>query len=361
MGITYQSLEKLLVKRGFIIRRVYAIDDACVYIDIISTHTADSFLLYIPSRYTIPPPRDVDVFILKYMEVTEDGSIPGEYAGNPDNFDMEKIYEQIDLEFTGDLHESIDKKLEENYKQALSLKDLKQTDINEIREVFRQLRRLRFCVQNMKYKVCILFKNFLCCIRRDDSFEGFIISKFSDTSDRKLLVTIDLESLHEKIETLSVDFATIKEGIYKVLEKNQGKHLTAIQRMLEHKGNIVEYSQIIERKKQEYFAYLSRFEELLQNVIEIEQIKAEKLRDIQEKQSVTAGKGIQSDIQRIHQIKPHEDALKQLTLIKQELMQAIVSVRAKYENIALITDKVFFDNTVMMNAIVRNILSLHMV
>ena len=109
--------------------------------------------------------RGGDICKISYVDIKEDGSIPDEYAEEPDNFDLENAYTEVDIALDSS-HNDMAGHLEESYNHPLSLKDMSKEDKTNLREIFRQLRRLRFCVQNLKYKLCIVYKGYLCCIRR---------------------------------------------------------------------------------------------------------------------------------------------------------------------------------------------------
>ena len=245
MTLSLNKLEKLLSKRGLIPKKYFTIDGLIVYIEILSIANAASFMLYIPSKYDIEIGEGDNVFKIKYVNITEDGNIPNDYAGEPDNFDLDKDYDGDDIDLSPDTqHKNMEGYLEEKYNHPVSLKDDKniKKDIGvQLREVFRQLRRLKFCIKSLKYKLAIIFNDYLCCIRRDDTYECLFVHSSGGSDERKLMVTIDLETLYEKIDSVSIDIKTVKEGIYRVLDKNQGKHIRNIEKMLEKKNTLVTF------------------------------------------------------------------------------------------------------------------------
>ena len=251
MPLSFNKLEKLLTGRGLIPKKYFVIKGVIVYIEVLSISNADSFMLYIPSKYEIDIGNDNDVYKLKYIDITEDGHIPADYAGEPDNFDLDKNYDGEDIDLSpGINHKDITGYLEEKYKHPVSLKDNNNTsNIIQLREVFRQLRRLKFCTQSVKYKIVIVSGSYLCCIRRDDTYECFFIQNFEEITERRLMVSIDLETLYEKINSVSIDIKTVRDGIYRVLDKNQLKHVRNIEKMLEHKNQITSFSDLVSKKK----------------------------------------------------------------------------------------------------------------
>ena len=360
MPLSINKLEKLLSARGLIPKKYFTVDGLCVYIEIISITNADSFMLYIPSKYEISIGKRNDVYKMNYMDIDETGTIPSEFAGEPDNFELENEYDEVDMNNVADNSKgNMILQLEENYNHPISLKDISKDDTNILREIFRQLRRLKFCVQSIKYKLCIIHKNFICCIRRDDTFEGFAVHRLEGGPERKLMVSLDLETLYDKIDSVSVDIKTVREGVYKVLDKNQNKHVKNIQKMLERTTDITIVSEQIQNKRNQYSIYLSKLEDLLTELSVSEKKNVEKLIEIEEKYaSDTSVKGIHTDIEKSHLISKYETELSRINTVKQELISNIMLLKSKHEDLSLKFDNICFDNIVMIDAIIKNFVSL---
>ena len=223
MTLSLTKLSKILKNNGFIPKKYFLIEKYCVYIEVFSMSNTDNFLVYIPSKYDLKFIDEGEFYDIKTIDVPENGDIPVEYAGEIDKEKIQEAYDDVELELSLDEKDGVDltEKLNENYNISLSLKDVNIQDKNRLREIFRQLKRLKFCVQNLKYKICILYKNYMCCIRRDNTFEAFIAKDLNGGSDMKLMVTIDMETLIKNINSVSQDIKTVREGVYKILVKNQ--------------------------------------------------------------------------------------------------------------------------------------------
>lgn len=357
MPLSINKLEKLLSRKGLLLKKFFVMHGLVVYLEVLSITNADSFMLYIPSKYEISIESGGNIYKTTYINISEDGHIPDEYAGELDNFDLEKQYEEIDINLSTDNigDRDISRHLEENYNHPISLKDINKNDTSQLREVFRQLRRLKFCIKNLKYKLCIMFKNYLCCIRRDDTFEGFFIHHLRGPPELKLMVSLDLETLYEKFDSVSVDIKTVREGVYRVLDKNQSKHIRNLQKMLEQKNDLTTFSDVILKKKIQYIEYLASLEQLLSDLGNSEKKNVEKLLEIEERYSAESSlKGLQSDIEKVHQVAKYEAELSKINVVKQELITNILIVKAKHEDLSLKVDKICFDNTVMIDAIIKN-------
>jgi len=356
MTLSFRKLGRFLSKKGMIAKKIFAMNGLCVYIEVLCISNADSFLLYIPSKYEIQITEDMEnVFQVSYIEVGEDGNIASDYAGEPDNFDLEKEYDEIDVNLgtDGDKEDFVGH-LEENYNHPVSLKDMSKDDFTDLRNVFRQLRRLKFCVQSIKYKLSIIYKNYICCIRRDDTFEGFIVKNFPRVDTRKLIVTMDLETLYDKIESIDIDIITVKEGVYKVLNKNQRKNTRNLQKMLQSETDILEQSEIIYRRKAKYTKYLDGLQTLLTDLGQSERKIIEQLMIIEDKYNDPGIKGLHSDIEKSHKTSKLEADLDRINKVKQDIIGNIIEIKGKLENISLVTDKIFFDVSIMLDQIFKN-------
>ena len=356
MPLSFNKLEKLLSGRGLLPKKYFTIHNLIVYVEVLSISNAGCFMLYIPSKYEIEIDGGDDVYKVKYVEVTEDGHIPDDYAGEPDAIELGKNYDGDDINLgSNENHADMQGYLEEKYKYPVSLKGGGNKDIVRLREVFRQLRRLKFCTQTLKYKLAILFDRHLCCIRRDDTYECFVLQGGSLGEDRRLMVTIDLETLYEKIDTVSEDIKTIRDGVCRVLDKNQNKHIRNIQKMLEQKNKLLVFAGIVKEKKLKYSKALDRLEKLLADLVVAEKKNMEKFMDAEEKFSrQTNLKGLNADIERSNQIYKFETEISRINSIKQELIRNILTARLKRENLSLSVDNIVFDNIVMIDAVLKN-------
>lgn len=360
MTLSMTKLEKLLSTKGFMCKKFYVIDGMCVYIEVLDLSTSDIFMLYIPSKYDIPVEKREGVYLIDYLDVDENGGVVGDYAGEPDDHDLEQIYDSSEIELgkDNDNKKQMRNFLEERYDNPLNLRDMGKDDIKEIRETFRHLMRLKLAVKNLKYKLCIAFKNYLCCIRRDETLEGFVVKKLVETSDRKLFVKIELDVLYENIGTLSVDIRTVREGIYSMLNKNQARHMINLQKLVLNAANASTLADAVVQKKTKLSGYLVKLEESMSKLVQSEKNTVEKLNEVREKYS-SGGIGLkshQSDVNRTQAVAKYETELSEIHRLKQEIIRNILAIKIKHENLLLRTDKIFFDNIVMMDEVIRNIM-----
>ena len=361
MPLSLSKLEKLFYSKGIVINKFFIMNSLCVYLEVFNITNTETFLVYIPSKYHISLERGNNVFKIEYLDILdENGDIIGEYTKEPDNYELENNYDEIeiDLSSNNNNHKNIEKNMEESYNRPVFLKDVTKNDTQELRDIFRQLRRLKFCVQSIKYKLVISYKNYLCCIRRDNTFECFITKQTYANTDKRLFISLDIETFYSKIESLSFDIKTIRQGVYKVLNKNHLRNARNLKNVLEKNTEILENSNKLYLKKEQYSIYIKDLVKLLERTEVSEKKTVEKIKKINENYSDLSLKGLHIDIEKSHLISKQQAEFDKIMKVKQEIITNINIFKEKEENLMLNTDKIFFDNSVMMDAIIKNINSL---
>ena len=361
MTLSLEKLKAVLETNNLIIKRIFTIDDSCVFIEVQILNETDIFLLYIPSKYTIPAPKSRLVFKISQMELTDSGYIPEEYTKPSDDSELEKKYSSFDINLNYDMNEKedIESHLESNYDHPLSLRDLTTVDLQEIKSTLRQLKRLRLCVQHLKYKLSIVFKKYICCITRDNGIDGFIIRNFEGISEKKLFISIDLESFYLTQSSVKIDVKTIREGVYTILNKNQLMHTSKFEKIMEQKLIVKNYSQNIKIKKEQYKSSIKDLRSMLNDLNAAEKNKKLKLLTINSHYKNTQGlKGLQTDIEKTHKLAKIENQLNEIVLTKKEVLETLWILESKIENLSLNTDVLCFDSLVMLDSILKNFVKL---
>jgi hypothetical protein len=288
------------------------------------------------------------------MDESEDNTAD-DYAGKPDEHVVENTYQEIDVKMSPTVQgNNIGHHLEENYKRSITLKDISPEDSKELKDIIRQLKRLRFCVQNVKYKIAILYKNYLCSIKRDDSIECFSIKKYRGKACKKLFVTCDLELLYEKMDSLMLNMGTIRKGLYHILDKNHFTHSRTLQRLLNEKSTIVEFSDGAYAKKVEFEKYLIETNEMLVVINKSEKSILEKIYELNDRYKNQGLKGLNNDIEKSHLLSKLNIELVEIQKIKEEVVRTIFDLKTKREDTMLTVDKIMFDNNVMVECVLRN-------
>ena len=355
MPLSIDKLEQMLASKGFIAQNYYTLDEYCIYLQVFSIQNADSFMLYVSGRYELVVKDRPNIYKLLYMEITDQDNIVANYGGEPDKADTEEVYTELNLDNAIQQSDNLEQKLKENYNREITLKDLSLDDRKNIRDIFRQLGRFMFCVKNVKYKLSIFYRNYLCSITKDDELDVFLIHDYPSTNDYRLYIYIDLKSFYSNIKTdISADIKTIKDGIQKLLNQNQIKHSKILNDILEKRVEVLKYSEIVHAKKQEYIDAIQQLEMLLKTVVDSENEILSKINEIKNTNTDYGLSGLHSDIERSHIMRKHESDLEQINSVKQEIIKNILAAKVKYDNILLQMDKIVFDQTIMLNEISKN-------
>lgn len=361
MPLSLKKIEDLLASKGFICKSYFKLDDFCIYIEVFSVQDATSFMLYVSSRYELKVENRDNIYELKYMEMTkEDENVSSSYAHEPDDVDIEEFYNNVDINLHNynQQNSNLEKMLLEDYNKQLTIKDVNKEDKQNLKDIFRQMNRFMYCVQNIKYKLSIFYKNYLCSITKDDELDCFLILNYPRNDNRKLYIYIDLKTLYIKMETFPNDVRTVKDGIYRLLNQNQIKHTKVLNDMLEQKITILQYSEVVQKKKEDIQTYITQFETLLTNLNLNEKSIYEKLEKVRSQFSDYGIKGLHDDIEKSHLTAHYESELEKINNVKQDIIQNIVNLKIQQENITLKMDKILFDNSIMINEISKNFIKL---
>jgi hypothetical protein len=361
MPLSISKLEQLLSQKGFNIKQYFVIDKLCIYLNIICNNNALEYLLYIPSKYQFNVNHSKYVYEIEENDLDNplstitNGSIE-DYTGKPDIDDLEDKYTAINLDFNKDKNDSLEEHLEKGYKRNIEI-NITKDDTKEIKDIYRQLNRLGLCIQTVKYKLAILYKHFICVIRRDDSLSCFIIKHYPTKNNdglyrRKLFIVPDLEILYENMEHIETDIETIQKGIYKVLDRNHLTHTKTLQQFLEEKADIIKSSELAYNKKTEFSNYLLEFENLL---IANNLSETYLLNELKNNNKYQIGNNnLSIDIENSHYISKLETKINKLSIIKHELINNINDIKEKREDTLLNIDKIMYDNQIMLYEIIKN-------
>lgn len=355
MRLSLSKLERFLASKDFITKSFFNYEGSCIFVEVININTTDTLFIYINSSYELDASKKQSVFDLKYLDITDENfedDIKDKYAKEPEDIDIEKNYEEINLDESK--RENMEEFLEDNYKSELSIREVRNEDVIRLKELSRQLKRLKFCVQSINYKLIVVYKSYMCVINRHNEIDLYNIKGYEGDDIRVLHVMIDLENLYDSINTVSSDITTIRRGVYNIFDKNQKKQMVSFEKLMSEGQSIFSFIQIFTTKKTQYEEYLQKLYLMNDTVVQSEKEITDKIADIRD----DSRGGIQSDIQASHSISKYEAELSNLKSTKHKIVKNIFNIRNKLDDMILHTDKVFFDNVVMFDTIIKNINSL---
>ncbi len=366
MPLSINKLVKVLGAKNFIPKNFFSLDGTCAFVEIVSLKNADTYMLYIPSKYEFDTNQYRNNLKLKQINISDDDradiDIPNEYAGEPEKYDVEEKYEgkiSLDSDFPytkkADDDFNLEDRLVESYRRPILLKDIDSQDNQNVKCVFRQLKRLKYCVQNLRYKLMLVYRRFLCVIHREDYIDCYFCRKLPCSDERQVFITMDLELFYENYETLYDDLTQVKNGIKKILDKNHISHTKNLNAMLDKKSEILKISFNLISKKDKLRKYIESFEKLLERT----NLNIDKLvKDLKTLDDSKRGEGLKYDIEISHKRKQIDDELENICGVKDRITTQIIKMRLEEENLLLMVDKVLFDNTIMLDKIFQNMVKL---
>jgi len=124
--------------------------------------------------------------------------------------------------------------------------------------------------------------------------------------------------------------------------------------MIEQKVELQGISDSVIEKKIQLDNGCKEYEILLADIIKSEQVILDKMEMVRSKYSDYSLKGLHNDIEKAHQIAQLQNELAKITSVKNEIINNIIIIKAKHENMTLKMDKILFDNSIMINEINNN-------
>lgn len=337
---TISTLLQVCDSYGLILRRQLVSAGTVSYLEIYSVAGAEQFLLYIPSATEMAPSPDLPQSKLTEIDLESDELDESKTEA------AEETYEKITL---GGAPDTSPDSLESSYKLPFSLKDPDKSQNAQLRQIASQLHRFRLALTNVPYKVAIYFHTFLCTIHRSGDIV-FYRTKLDHGAQQRLVVSIDLDNFPTHIESIKTDIAHIRNSLYRILEKNQTRHIELFFSLVGTVQQLQANLPRLEQKRQAYIQHLSELEELLLGVIRAETHNQKRL--VEEKGRKTDAT---FDLKKIDEISKLHTERSTIARVKQKVLETITHVRAAKDNLDLRLDNALFEGNVMLGTIRFNL------
>ena len=346
--LSIAKLEDLMMDAGFIPKTYFTVHGLCVFVESVSLTTAETILLYIPSKYKFEVHGG---YKLKYITMKDDDANIDQ--GDLLNTSTGENYPSIEIGSPDLSGQNVAEQLEENYKHFIGIDSISVRDRETLKDVYRQLKRFKSCVFSLKYKLAIAFSNYICDINRDDEISCFMVKNYS-SDQRRILVRIELEHLYDRIATINGDVSLVKQNIFQIMLKNQSTHMRNLHKMITDlsKINLTTINAQIEAID----LNISRFEELLQR-IGVADKKKEAEMDMIEK-TYSLKQGFQHDVEKVHFKGKIEEDMRTISMVEKETLNALLALKGEKSHLLLLIDKTLFDSSVMSNLISKSLTEL---
>jgi len=343
------NLNQLLQENGFIPKK-YFVDYYLKYILVFNTKNNDSFLVKINKKFKFKiRGSDENINTVKIKET----KVLNKYIQDKNDIDINDMYNTINLK----QEDNLEKHLEDNYEISIQIEN---KDKPILQQIFRQIKRLKFCVRNINYKITIFYSKYLCTLENDKILFYVISDNYTNVNQNlSFMLNIDINNLYKNLSDVSYESYQVKKNIYKILRKNHTtnkfhlvNNLQKNTSLMTNKGNKILQSH---KKSVKYLEELETFMFKLENTEKIINKQIRKTKETFEyKSKLNNDTKFLSDIKNDKTISNKENELFKITLIKRDIFELISSIKTEYENSLLRLDSIMFDNTVMLNSINTN-------
>jgi hypothetical protein len=341
------NLNDLLINNGFIPKK-YFVNYYLKYILVFNTKNNDIFLIKINRKFKFKINLGDNVVEIKEIKILN------KYIQEKNDIDINDMYNNINL----NQENNIEKHLEDNYEISIKIEN---NDNPTLQQIFRQIKRLKFCVKNINYKITIFYNKYLCTLENDKIlFYVITNNNISINKNLSFMLNIDINNLYKNLANISYESYEVKKNIYKILRKNHTTnkfHLVSnLQKntnLITHKGNKILKSH---KKSIKYLEELENFMNKLENTEKIIKKQIKKTKETFEYKTKLSNNdnNFLSEIKNDKSITNKENELFKITIIKKDIFELIYQIKTNYEHSLLRLDSIMFDNTVMLNSINKN-------
>ena len=349
MSISIESITKLLAKKKLTPQKYFELYGRCAFIEVLNEKNGDVYMFYIPSRYEFSI-HNKDTYKINPYDISDKDL--DNYTGNYNYSNVNNMYDNIEIDVDADNDDQIYDKVVNNYRTTIDFNNKKDIEYEDIVSLMRQMMRFKYCVQNIKYKFIILYKNYMCVLHIGDHIECFTIKNYHQTKKRKLIILIDLELYYKHMDTLEQDISQLNEGIQNILDKNHMSHTRQIKKIVSTKFEIDDIISELIDKKTNIREYIISYKELLEKLLDSEKEIIDEYVILKDKFDTSTLSG---DINMSKQKSTTEKKLKKIEKLKFQIISNIKKLKEDEVNLSLISDIILFDNTVMLNKIFKNI------
>jgi len=350
MTLSLDKLQYFLNVNHFTPRRYFMADGRCILIECMSQKTLQVFMLSIPSSYDFSMSGVSHVFELENVPVnalTEDLS---DFAHATEHI-METHYASVDSHIELPEHHKRPMKdhLDDFYKQEVILKNMTKDETITIKNLYRQMQRLKYCILGMQHTLVIIKCNFVIYLTNDHKIIVYRVRRSIPKETSSFYIAVNFNIFYDKANVIEPEITRIYRGIWKVLNNNQEKHTRNIQEIIERRGTIVEQSRRLLKRKQDYLDYIDKYTTLLENLESNRTSLSKELDELK-----MADDEIHSDLKRVHYKQKVEKKIHKLDKTKKEVASILEELNTKNQDLTLTIDTILFDNIIMLDKIFKN-------
>ena len=336
-SFSIENLTSYLKEKNFNISQLYSINGSCSFIRVVCGNTGDDLVVSIPFKY--PMKTDKAIELVSFTDTEADDKIT-KTSNHKDGYNQINISGLEDDKMYLDPAEA--DKLLEQY-QAIDI-DQESTDTlkDNIVAYKRQLDRLKFCTNNIKYKLCIVSLSSFCTITRSNNVECFAIKKGKPAinENKDLCIIIDLENFYDKVDSIHTDISKVYKNLYDIMGRTHQRQSAIISSRLRQYQELPKTLSERYSKKEKYESSIKSLNEVLSR---IKKQETDLVKEIEKANKIT------SSISKSFTLKKLEDDYSKLLQFKDDSIKLLTEIKTEYNNFVLDFDYALFSSISLFN------------
>lgn len=291
--LSIEKLKSYIKTKGLIPTKIFTLmSNECIFVEVASPDTGNTFMLYIPSNYNL------------------------EYTVAKTSISTKKY----DIE-------------------SIKLDDIKK-DKNVISGISKLLNRFIKCVKKIPYKIVVVSGNLIAFINRSNAVEFYTV-KNEEAAGKKysIKIFVDLEHFFKK-KNLWTDIDIIKKNIFMQFEHNSDVYFNRIKDITDG-TEYIKTMESIKEAKDLYSKNIVEFNDILSELCVFEKNIILQIQSLIDKPN-TESNIITFDIEKTQDISKKEMILSRLHSPKTNMINCILELTSKIETIYIVTECVYF-------------------
>jgi len=355
-NLNIEKLQFFTSNNGYDIHKIFVKKSKCFMVELMSRNTVDFILLYIPTKFAFPLPSNILTFPVEEFQHRESRCDDiNEYSHASETLiessysDMESIT-ALPTDKRNKLPMS--KHLDEAYKKNIIVNDIQGSDNVIIQNIYRQLRRLKYCIRGMTHKLAVINAPYIGVLNSNYDISMYCCETLKRKKEQRLYIIVDVKMFYDRIDTIEQECSHLFNGIYTVLDNNQKLHSKNIKYIMDQRDNILQKSTDLHTNKMQYMQYIDKYVNLLDELNSYEKTKTY---DLKQLNSVPYDPNdLRHDMKRTHQKKKLEKEIREIHKTRNDITKTIKDLKLKMGNLSLSIDTILFDNIVMIDKVFKN-------
>lgn len=343
----YNRLKEFLNIHNYILINSYSLNDnECIFIKVYDNINSNFIIITIPDTYNIIS----EGYNIKLEYIEDIHKIP---TTNNNGYKSIKDENLIDEnEYLDD--EKINKLLNgDNYTNLDITTQSHNILYDEIQNISTQLNRLKNCVSELKYKICIETDNVLCILNNKNKLKCYKLpenNKNNNDEDyinyKKMYITTNINNFYENIKSINKDLYKLQEKLYNIIDEAHNNQVDIIKIHIKKFNNIKE---MLDKYKNHKLKINNKIISISNKILQLS--KKQKQLESAVKLSDNVNKFNVNENLNDTTIKSELITVKEL---KSTAMEILVNLKNSYDNFILNFENVLIENIQLIQKINNN-------